>query len=39
MSAGHSTTGHFIERHWGFGLVLFGLVFVTILVSYAPAIK
>ena len=39
MSAGHSTIGHFIERHWGFGVILFGLLFVTILVSYSPVIQ
>lgn len=30
---------HFIERHWGLGLVLFGIIFVTLLVWFSPVVS
>lgn len=38
MSASHHGD-HFIERNWGFGLILFGIIFVTLLVSFAPVVS
>lgn len=36
MSASHES-GHWVERNWYWLVILYGVLFLTLLVSYAPS--